>query len=351
MKIKNSHGRILTKILLVLLVLALVVCGLAYGIFRYYFGKMKRFDDQIKRETVSTLEGTEEDESVDPALETLSQEDESKQLEDKADNLLSSNDVFNILLIGCDSRTAGGWGRSDSMMVLSINNKSKKVSLTSLMRDIYLQIPGHGSNRLNASFAFGGESLLKQVIQNYFGITINRCVEVDFVSFTKVFEVLGGVEVELSEAEIKYMNENGAGLTDKGPGTYHLDGAQALTYSRARHLAGGDFERTRRQRTVFTSLKNSAKNLSIPELKGLLDEVLPLLTTDLTEGECLSLLVNAPSYMNDYDFSAHRVPYGNTGYSARAGKKSIIAIDFSKNRDYLQKLIYEPEEFEKSYNE
>ncbi|KIR02775.1 putative penicillin-binding protein repressor [Lachnospiraceae bacterium TWA4] len=353
MGIKNSKGRIWSKVLIVLLVLALVLCGLGYGVFRYYYGKMNRFDKFFS----GSIE-TQSEETASPTLETLSEEDIRKQIEDKADTVMSSSDVFNILLIGTDGRKGGNSGRSDAIMLLSINNKENKISLTSLMRDIYVDIPGYGSNRLNASYAFGKEELLKQVIEEYFGVDIDRCVQINFYSFIEAVDVVGGVDIDLYQAEIPMLNkyveslhkENGADLDlldENGTdGTYHLSGVQALAYTRIRYIGNGDFERTERQRKVLTKIKDSSKDMSLLKLNDLLNKVLPLVTTDLSQGECFSLLLNASSYMNDYGFSTNRVPYGDTGKSARINRKSVLSIDIAANRKFLQKLIYHPSELE-----
>ena len=149
--------------------------------------------------------------------------------------------VVNILLIGNDSRENGADGRSDAMILLSISNKTKKIYMTSLLRDMYVEIPGHDGNRLNAAYSFGGAELLMETIEKNLDITVNRYVLVNFEAFANLVDAVGGIELELSQEEIEYVNgylvEYNM-LTDRPQGTdnmdtsvsglVHLNGPQAL---------------------------------------------------------------------------------------------------------------------------
>jgi LCP family protein required for cell wall assembly len=245
------------------------------------------------------------------------------------------------------------------MMLLSINKETKKISLTSIMRDIYVSIPGHGNNRLNAAYAFGQEELLKTVIEDYFGVRIDRYAQVNFYSFIDIIDAAGGVDIDIHANEISTINayvqtlsdERGTSLNlievddDFDGGILHLDGTQALAYTRVRYVGDGDFERTKRQRNVMTALKESASKMNILELNSLLNKVLPLITTDLSEGECFSLLLNSASYMS-YDFETNRIPIEGTYENARINGMAVITIEFEPNRQALQDIIFNPVEAE-----
>ncbi len=149
------------------------------------------------------------------------------------DELINDNMILNIMLIGSDSMSTGDHGRSDSLMVLSLDLRHKKIKVTSLMRDIWVKIPGQGNDRLNAAYAYGGPKLTIETIEKNFGIYIDRYAIVDFEGFSNIIDALGGIDLELSSAECAYINKySGDKHTLKGSGMKHLTGLQALHYSR-----------------------------------------------------------------------------------------------------------------------
>ena len=256
------------------------------------------------------------------------------------------------LLIGTDNRddtTVGG--RSDSMIIISINQKSKEIVMTSLMRDTYLPIPGHGSNRLNAAYSFGGVALLLQTIQNNFDIKINNYVTVDFYSFIDIIDKLGGVNIDVSDQEVPvlngYVNEinkleglpvNDGTLT-KGGNNLLLTGKQALGYSRIRYVGDADFERTERQRTVLTKVFQKLKEQNIIKINSILNLLLPDLTTNMTKGNLTSLVFNSLTYMN-YPLEQDRIPIDGSYQNATINSMDVLTIDFAKNIAELKSKIY-----------
>lgn len=349
--------KILKIAVAILGVILLVLLG-GYLIFNSYYSKMNH-----KEQTKTTL-NSEEIENINKELESEesgedSPEEEVKSIEDQilenlknnATELASDGDVFNILLVGTDNRENVAGSRSDSMIVVSINKKTKEITMTSFMRDSYVSIPEYGNNRLNAAFAFGGPSLLIDTIESNFKIDINRYAQVDFYAFIDIINAFGGIDMEISEDEMKVINDytgevnrlqgadkNSSKLTDFG--LVHLDGKQALSYSRIRYVGNNDFGRTERQRKVLSALFTKAKDSGIVELKNLFDMVLPEVTTDLTQGECFSLLLNLNDYKN-YEIKSNRVPYDGAWSSARIRGMSVLNLDFEKNIKQLQKDIYD----------
>lgn len=182
------------------------------------------------------------------------------------DNLTFNKNVINILLVGSDhGAIKGDHGRSDSIMIATVNFKTKELKLTSLMRDMYVEIPGHGHNKLNAAYAFGGVELLYQTIAKNFGIKIDKYCVVDFSTFEKVINKVGGVEISLEEKEAKYLNTTNYISKKKyrnvKVGKQTLNGNQALGYARVRYVVSkkygdGDFGRTGRQRAVLQAALN-----------------------------------------------------------------------------------------------
>jgi LCP family protein required for cell wall assembly len=219
------------------------------------------------------------------------------------------------------------------------------------MRDIYLAIPGVDSTRLNHAYAYGGADLLIDTIEQNFKVRIDRYVQVNFFSFITVVDAVGGVEIEVSDAEVKVMNSyleeintlEGDSKNDSklsGGGTYTLNGKQALAYARIRYVGNADFDRTKRQRDILNKVIAKTKKCSFSELNDLLNSLLPQVTTNLQEGEIYTLMLNSASYLN-YDRVQARVPVdGSWSYMTIRGM-SVLGLDFQENIDYLFEQIYE----------
>lgn len=284
---------------------------------------------------------------------TLNKQTEEK-LENESTPLLYNDDVFNILLIGSDSRSEGSSGRSDTMILISINRKTAKIIATSLLRDIYVQIPGiTEKNRLNTATVYGGPALLLDTIQQDFKIDVNKYVAVDFFSFMSIVDKIGGVSINISDAEIKVANEyiheinilNNLPINDgelTSPGEQNLTGKQALSYARIRYVGNGDFDRTERQRTILDKVFTKVKTQNISQLTDLLDIFLPQTTTNLSKGELFSLILSMPAYSN-YTIDSWHVPVEGTFSYLSVREMSVIDIDFSKNIEEMGKRIYSNE--------
>lgn len=242
----------------------------------------------------------------------------------------SDQALVNILLIGQDRREGESRQRSDSMILLSFNKPRGTITMTSFLRDLYVQIPGYQSNRLNAAYAFGGMELLDKTLETNFGIHIDANIEVDFDGFSSIIDTLGGVDIELTQSEADYM-----GLS---AGRQHMDGETALDYSRIRYL-DSDFGRTQRQRNVLSSVYHSTKNLSLPKALDLVNNVFPLLTTDMTNAEILSYATNLFPMLSSGTLQTARIPADDTySYNTVRGMSVIIA-DFDANRQHLKDTL------------
>jgi LCP family protein required for cell wall assembly len=263
---------------------------------------------------------------------------------------MKDKSVLNILLIGTDTRQMDGPGRSDAIVLVSINRKTQKIIATSLLRDIYLRIPGKGSNRINAAYAYGGADLLMQTIENNFKIKIDRYASIDFFAFMEVVDAVGGVTLEVTKEEIPVINnyvkelneltnqsENKGCLTEAG--TLLLNGKQALGYARDRYIGYADFERTARQRRILEQLYSKVKDLGLIKLNKLLNIILPQITTNLTEGELFTLILSLPSYAK-YDLEQWSVPIENTYTFLSIHRMSVLGMDFNKNIKEINKRIY-----------
>lgn len=280
----------------------------------------------------------------------------NKQVEENMKNssqpLMYDNDVFNILLIGSDTRSAGGRGRSDSMILISINKKTSKIIETSLLRDIYVGIPGQSEgNRLNAAYAFGGPSLLLQTIQQNFKIKVDKYASVDFYSFMDIVDKVGGVTINISDAEIKVANNyihelnrlKGLSADDgllTAAGSQKMTGKQALAFARIRYVGNGDFGRTDRQRMVLDQVFAKIKTLNISQINDLLNILLPQITTNLNKGELFSLALGVPGYSN-YKMESWHVPQDGSFAYVHVRGMSVLDVDFSKSIQQMKSKIYE----------
>ncbi|MBQ6336477.1 MAG: LCP family protein [Ruminococcus sp.] len=347
---KSKKGVVLRVVVLLLsLVLLLGGTGLVYYYSVLDSMHFKELDNLPQPTVSNTMESTSV--SVTPGGATP----------------LSSDNVLNILLFGQDTAaSAEDYGRSDTTILLSIDNVNKKLKLTSFQRDTYVNIPGLGDDKINAAFTFGGEKLSISTIESNFGIKVDKYATVDFSSFREVIEALGGVDIELNLEEIKYINAqiDVNHQTDrtsflkydetKEKQMMHLDGYQALWYARDRgeenlggnpeySFSGDDWDRTSRQRNLIqTIVKNLRENTSLTDLVGIANKIGPLITTNLKKGDITFLVSNLMTYMN-YDMEEMSLPtLGNWRYGRTDDGQSVIVIDnWDAVRKDLAEFIFE----------
>ncbi|MBE6855221.1 MAG: hypothetical protein E7501_06215 [Ruminococcus sp.] len=267
---------------------------------------------------------------------------------------LDESYVRNILLIGSDSRD-GTRGRSDTMILLSLNSKTDTLTLVSFLRDTYVTLAdGHGENRLNAAYSLGGPELLMDTIQNNYKIRIDDYIEVNFLSFASIVDAVGGVEITITDAEAEAINNilrdevNAlagdpvtADFLPKG-GTYQLNGKQALSYSRIRKVGNADFERTERQREVITGIVTSLKDSGADGIRSLTDEALPNLITNMSTFSLYTLSLRAP-FLLGYDIEQMQVPADGTWKGETIHGASVLTVDLDENRRLLEDTLYADE--------
>ena len=262
-----------------------------------------------------------------------------------AETIGAGQDIINILLIGQDTRGAKR-SRSDAMILCTLNKSTKTLTMTSFMRDMYVQIPDHQDNRINASYALGGMELLDSTLKKNFGVEIDGNIEVDFEGFEKVIDAIGGVDIELTKAEVNFLKKYGSmdrPVSSKNwkftEGMNHLNGAQALAYARNRGTGNGDFSRTNRQRTVLNAAIEKAKNMDLNQIMKLVKEVLPLLTTDLTDSQILGFAVEAFPLLMNLNLKTQQIPAeGAFKYASMRGMH-VLVPDLEMNRDILKEIM------------
>ncbi|HIS80770.1 MAG TPA: LCP family protein [Candidatus Scatomonas merdavium] len=310
-------------------------------------GKIQRVD----REDTSFLPREEEtfetDDDSGPAEDTVRPED--IDWSDVDVSVMQDDDVKNILLIGQDAREGEGRSRSDTMIICSLNRKTGKIILTSVMRDMYVPIPGYSDNRINAAYQLGGMALLDQVMEESLGISVDGNIEVNFQGFISAFSEIGSLDIELTEGEARYLNSNPAYLRQMGistegwnlkPGVNALTAEQALAYSRIRYVGNSDWERTDRQRKVLAAAFSKLRSSGIGTLLRLADRIFPHLTTDMDNAQLLGYVYSVVSSGMELDGS-YRIPAEGTytNETLRAGME-VLVPDLNANSRYLQEWIY-----------
>jgi polyisoprenyl-teichoic acid--peptidoglycan teichoic acid transferase len=265
--------------------------------------------------------------------------------------------VTNILLLGVDDYQENDIGRSDSMMLVSVDTRHKKMKLTSFMRDMYVAIPGHSSNRINVAYSdagggSAGAKLLVKTIEANFGTDIDRYVIVDNAAFNGIIDRLGGVTITLTAGEAKLVNQySGDSKRNLTAGTFNLSGAQAHYYSRIR-VIGDDFERTERQRKVFSSLVDKLKTSNLGTIYSALSDTLSLVTTNMTKNEIISMAGNSLTYLN-FPISQERIPADNEYQSEKitigGANADVLVPDLDKSGARVSSFIYEADIPTKTY--
>lgn len=267
----------------------------------------------------------------------------------------SDSDIVNILLVGNDYRKEDGYnagGLTDTMMIATLDMKHKTLKLTSLMRDMLVEIPGYGSNKLNAANSFGGIELLYQTIAQNFNIQLDGYVEVSFDAFKKVVDEVGGIEVELTESEVSYLNSTNYIKPKKyrtvKVGKNKLNGAQALGYCRIRKTVftptglTDDYGRTWRQRNTITKIFDKIKKLPMSKWLDITKEVLNgYVTTDLTNKKIISYIKDVVM-MGTTDIHQLQIPVNGyyTGGSV-AGVGSCLQIQTEHQAAAIKQFVFE----------
>lgn len=345
------------KIAIAVVIVLLLTAAGVYGIFNHYYHQMNIQEAEeelpIEEEYFETEENTGDLEELDP---------DSIQL-DSAVAAKTSKEVVNILLCG-EEAIGGGRGRTDSIMIATINSRDNELKLTSIMRDSYVKIPGRSDNKINAAYANGGMKSLLKTIKTNFGIEPDGYMLVNFDSFEEIIDAVGGIDITLDEKEVAYLNRTNY-ISDPSNhtlsvGVNHMNGNQALGFARVRYVMRdgqyGDFARTLRHRTVMQAIFQQVSDKSTLELVAMVPKILPLLTTNIEKDELISyLMMGVKVREKNSKIKTLNVPVEGAYQITRARGMSIILPDpLSKSVDKMQKFIYgsalETEQKEKENN-
>lgn len=351
---KEKKGGKWKKVLLiticVILALILILIATIGAYANYLLGKIERVDSAdeatISSSELEDLLNTDPDLSpVDPSESLPSIEDvtfptQATEPEKKEDH------AINILLVGQDRRGSKGRARSDSMILVTFNTKAGTITLTSFMRDAYVQIPGYKPHKLNHAFQYGGFSLLNETLRVNYGVEVDGNVEVDFQRFQKLIDLLGGVDISLTEPEAYYLYHGNGMKWDVKEGMNHLNGEQALAYARLREI-DSDYRRANRQRTVLLSLVEAYKNQPIDQMIALLEDVMGIVTTNMSNDQIFKFAFELLPMMASAQYNTMQIPAHGTfdqgNVLVRDGLKNWFQynIDFQANRELLRQVFEE----------
>ncbi len=368
-KKKKSASTIVLIVLIVVLVVAILAVGAGILFFNSKLNLITRPDVEIKNpsqeEIDSIMTYVPEDAVVDPsATETTEEPTTEPTVETTEDPTYYEpgklGKVVNILLVGQAARDVEVGKMSDSMILFTVNKETKQLTLTSFPRDTYVKLPNYvdsggtkhscGKQRINVNYALGyswggtldAMGMLNQCIYENFGAEVDFNVEINFESFEKIVDLLGGIEIELTEAEAdymtNYMSEIGIPIGTFEPGLTKLTGSQALHYARIRKI-DSDMERGNRQKKVITTLINSVKGLSLKELNSLIDEILPMIITNMSNDDITNCILELLPLLPKLTIVSNQCPAEGTYtgqivdiYGVQSG---VIVPNLEKNRELL----------------
>ena len=345
-EVKNKR-HIARYVIAGILLLVVVAAAVGYG---YYHSKvaLMQYDDGKPEEmgSISDEEAAEDDLAMQEAAKDL----EEKEAVISEKDVAEDEGVFNVLLIGTDERVKefSDNARGDSCILLSIDKKTMCVHLISFERGMGVPIlDGQYEGQwdwLTHTFRYGGADLMMREIEECFKVDVDHYIRVNFNTFEQLVNAVGGVDIDLTELEAQGLNgqvrTNARTHTEVHAGVNHLDGYDALQYSRLRYI-DSDWQRVQRQRNVIQEVIAQTKNLGLLELNNLLDTILLLVQTNLTEGDITSLALSLAPKLSQVTVEQMTIPVeGTYGSMAGMGGRTLYAVDFETNAGILQDALY-----------
>lgn len=336
-KKKGGAGK-KTLLIVLAVLLALILAAGLYVHSKY----AQMYDDGEAEGDVEQV-----DQDLSDAMDNATADLEEKESVYYDGDVLASKDVFNVLLIGTDERTGGEYSdnaRGDSCILASINTSGDVpvISLVSLERGMGMPIPwGQYEGQydwLTHLFRYGGAKMMMAAVEDAFKVQVDYYARINFGGFEQVIDAVGGVTVDLDEAEARYFVD---GHIDYGAvvGPNRLDGYRALCYARLREI-DSDWQRIQRQREVIFSVLDQCRELSLTELNKLVDVILPLVKTNIPETKMAELLLLLPQLPNAQTQQATVPQHGTYGGMTGLGGRSLFAVDFETNAEFLHEFLY-----------
>lgn len=319
---KTKKGlKIFGIIVLVLIIILVLATGVAYLFVKNKLSKINTVDINVNELNVST------------------------EVEQKLSG------YRNIAIFGIDSRADNydKGNRSDCIIIASINNDTKEVKLVSVYRDTYVQIEGYGLDKITHAYSYGEAPLAIKTLNTNLDLNIKEFVTVNFEAVVDCVDAIGGIELDITSEELKYINpyvheinkvtkQSAEDITTAGK--QHVNGVQAVAYSRIRYTEGGDYKRAERMRTVITEIANKLKTKSLAEINSFTDTILPKVYTNISEDEIISLI---PSMMKYNITKSIGWPYEIKGKTI--DRWYGVPVTLESNVTRLHKEIFEKSEY------
>ena len=330
---KKKRG---SKIFLIILAVILVIVGCAAAAGAIYYNRMMNKMNIIELPE-DTYVYTEETQLTEATEAAAAAEADMQEETTEATTVVTeppkatAEDIINILVVGQSSRAGEESRMADTTMVVSVNTFDGTITVFSVLRDSYVKLPdykGHTCGRAKFTVCYGlgyqwggiagAMEMTNICMRDNFGVEVDHNIEIDFESFTRVVDLLGGIEIELTEAEAKYLNNDDLYVRyDVQPGLQYLDGMAALSYARMRKAEGdndSDIKRSARQRLVIEKLLDKVRGLSLPELQKVADTLLPEITTTMTPSDVVTILTRILPVFKDVNIVGATIPYDKTGW-------------------------------------
>lgn len=330
MRKKKKMNKGLKIFLIILLVLVIIIVGLGVAGYTFVNGKIGK----MQKENIDTT--------------AVGINEETKQ---------ELKGYRNIALLGIDSRADdyGLGNRSDCMMIASINQETNEIKLISVYRDTYVYVMENGTKRLDKithAYSYGGAQNTLKSLNEAMDLNITEFVTVNFDAVIAAVDSLGGVYIDIDESEIKYVNDyidatsessgvKSAHITHSG--RQKLDGVQAVSYTRVRYTAGGDYKRTERMRTVVEAMLSKAKTLNVGQLNSFADTILPKIRTNISTSEIWGLIPKLASFKVTESIGW---PYDTKGITL--DRWYGVPVTLQSNVERLHKEAFEQEDYEAS---
>lgn len=345
------------KIFFLIILIVVVLFALCFAFVLSKLSKLSYHDGTVPSEMTGEIDETVSE--TEESDENILISDDEATILGEADIILSDSeilkdkDVFNILLLGTDERKEefSTNARADSIMILSLDKKNKTMKLVSLQRAMGVPIlEGKYEGEydwITHVFKYGGAALMLETVREVLNIDVEYYARVNFNTFSQLIDSVGGVDIELTAKEASALNgeirTNAYAKHEMFEGLNHLDGYDALQYSRLRYT-DSDWKRIERQRNVIQSVVLSAKDMSLLELNNMLDTVLPLIQTNLTTMDILGLISYAPAVLGR-EFEQMTIPVADSYGSMKGlGGRYLYAVDYQKNSEILHEFLYGEEE-------
>lgn len=360
---KGGKAALIVVSVLLVVIIAAIIVGIVF--YNSILGKLGRAEvverDYTMSQELEQMMGVIETEETTAPTETAAETEEETEPSEEPAPTVDPNkepDILNVLVVGQAAREDEEYRMADTMILVTVNKDTKVVTLTSFLRDTYLKLPdymGHtcGKNRLNVCYHLGwtfGDTggameMTNLCLKNNFGIEVDHNVEIDFNAFKQIIEVLGGVRLTLTEAEAKYLNEEPSNWQEVTAGENRLYGDAALAYARMRKAEGdsdSDIKRTERQRTLITAIFNKLKSKGISAVQDLADEILPMITTNMTNAQITSCLLDLLPMLSEMTIETGTCPVSGSYWGEVIDlfdvPSSVLKYDEGQNKKYMMAL-------------